>query len=52
MKSRFFIGTLVFFLSIGPLFADFSDIEYSWYRDSIETLANEKVIGGYGDGTF
>lgn len=30
----------------------FSDIEHSWYKDSIVRLANEKIISGYGDGTF
>lgn len=34
--------------------ASFSDVtaNYDWAQDSIETLANEKIIEGYPDGTF
>lgn len=35
-----------------PIFAIFQDIEYSWYESSINTLAAEKIIGGFDDGTF
>lgn len=30
----------------------FSDTNLSWYRHSIETLAQEGIISGYGDGRF
>jgi hypothetical protein len=30
----------------------FQDVDTSWYKDSIMTLANEKVISGYSDGNF
>lgn len=32
--------------------ANFTDTSLSYYRDSIETLASEGVIAGYGDGRF
>ena len=31
---------------------NFSDTELSYYRDSIQTLATEGIISGYGDGRF
>lgn len=40
------------FIGVNPLFALFSDIEYSWYESSINTLAGEKIISGFDDGTF
>ena len=42
------------FLLLGTptIFALFQDIEYSWYESSINTLAEEKIIGGFDDGTF
>jgi len=30
----------------------FTDTDISYYRDSIEILASEGIISGYGDGTF
>ena len=30
----------------------FPDTEYSWYRDSIMTLAGEGVISGFSGGIF
>lgn len=32
--------------------ATFTDTDLSYYRGSIETLANEGIISGYGDGRF
>ena len=32
--------------------SSFSDTELSYYRDSIESLTNEGIISGYGDGRF
>ncbi len=50
------ILTLICTLLMLPLqsFAvvSFTDTELSYYRDSIETLANEGIISGYGDGRF
>ncbi len=33
-------------------FGDFTDIEYSWYRDSVLNLQNQWLTNGYGDGTY
>jgi uncharacterized protein YutE (UPF0331/DUF86 family) len=33
-------------------FAAFEDIEYSWYRESIETLRDEGIISGYSETEF
>ncbi len=43
---------MLFTLGVHPLFALFSDTEYSWYESSIDTLAGENIISGFGDGTF
>jgi len=46
---------LIFILALFPLqsfAATFTDTELSHYRDSIEILASEGVISGYGDGRF
>ena len=49
---KIFVFFLIFF-QIGQVFAlSFSDTSYSFYRDSIETLSNEGIISGFGDGTF
>lgn len=32
--------------------ANFTDTSLSYYRDSIETLASEGIVSGYGDGRF
>ena len=53
MYSRILIAFLTLFVfPVHPLFALFSDIEYSWYESSIDTLAQENIISGFGDGTF
>ena len=33
-------------------FASFDDTQYSWYRDAIETLQNDGLIDGIGDGKY
>jgi len=40
--------------SITGFAAGFSDVgaEYSWAKDAIETLAEDKIISGYPEGTF
>ncbi|MBC7503482.1 S-layer homology domain-containing protein [Candidatus Gracilibacteria bacterium] len=43
---------LILVLTTQSTYALFPDTEYSWYRDSINTLANEDVISGFADGTF
>ena len=43
---------LILTSSAESTYALFSDTEYSWYRDSITTLADEGVISGFADGTF
>lgn len=49
---KIFIFFLIF-LQVGQVFAaSFSDTDLSFYRDSIETLADEGIISGYGDGRF
>ena len=49
-----YITTLVLLalFSVETTYALFPDTEYSWYRDSITTLAGEGVISGFADGTF
>lgn len=47
----FAIACLSFFL-FTPVFASFSDTEGSWYKSSIDDLAKQKIINGYGDGNF
>lgn len=48
--------TTLLILTILPLQSlsavNFSDTELSYYRDSIQTLATEGIISGYGDGRF
>lgn len=47
--------TLLLFLALfswSTIFGDFSDIEYSWYRDSVLSLQNQWLTNGYGDGTY
>ena len=40
-------------LPLNILFAaTFSDTDTSFYRDSIDKLATEGIISGYGDGRF
>jgi polyhydroxybutyrate depolymerase len=38
--------------SLNEALADFTDIEYSWYRDSILNLQNQWLTNGYGDGRY
>ncbi len=54
MKLKFLSSiALVFLTGMQTVSAaTFSDIGYSWYKDSIITLSDEKVISGFGDGTF
>ena len=53
MCARILIAFLTLFVfPVHPLFALFSDIEYSWYESSIDTLAQENIISGFDDGTF
>ena len=40
----------IFFFS--SIFADFTDIKYSFYRDAILSLQNQWLSNGYGDGTY
>ncbi len=42
---------LILYMSLSPIYA-FEDIEYSWYRESIETLRNENIISGYSATEF
>jgi polyhydroxybutyrate depolymerase len=49
--KRFFCLFLFFFLEV-QVHAAFSDAEGSWYRDSINSLAEKMIISGFGDGTF
>lgn len=37
---------------VEPIFAGFSDIENSYYRDAISKLSSEGIISGFPDGTF
>jgi hypothetical protein len=51
--KKFFSLIMLSLLSIHTVGAvSFSDTDLSWYRDSIETLASEGIISGYGDGRF
>lgn len=34
------------------IFADFTDIEYSFYRDAVLNLQNQWLTNGYGDGSY
>jgi S-layer homology domain len=52
MFKKILISLLVSLLSGHSAFALFLDTEYSWYKDSITTLASEKIINGFDDGTF
>ena len=48
-----FLSLFIFIVFTTDIYAvSFSDTSLSYYRDSIETLANEWVISGYGDGRF
>ena len=48
-----FISLLLLIVLLVPINSyAFQDAEYSWYKDSITTLSNEKIINGYSDGTF
>ena len=49
-----YITTLVLLalFSVETTYALFPDTEYSWYRDSITTLAGEGVISGYDNRDF
>ena len=48
-KIKIFITSLFFF---SFTFADFSDIEYSWYKDAILSLQSQWLANGYGDGRY
>jgi S-layer homology domain len=52
MLQKFLSIFLILSFLISPVYADFRDMESSWYRDSIIELTNEQIISGYGDGTF
>ncbi len=53
MKHTILVSlALIFVFGIESTSALFSDTEYSWYRDSINTLAEEQIISGFADGTF
>jgi hypothetical protein len=53
MKKTSFILSFVFcLLSFGVSFASFSDIQYSWYKDSIQSLDDQDLTDGYGDGRY
>lgn len=53
MKLRIFVSLIaILALTTQNIYALFPDIDYSWYRDSITTLADEGVISGFADGTF
>lgn len=48
-RSYTFLFLLLFSFSA---FADFTDIQYSWYRDSILSLQTQWLANGYGDGRY
>jgi polyhydroxybutyrate depolymerase len=54
--SPMFFRLLWFFILAACIsesaFASFPDTSTSFYRDAIDTLASEKVISGFDDGTF
>lgn len=50
--KKILIFLLVNIFSAYSCHALFQDIEYSWYESSINTLAGEKIISGFDDGTF
>ncbi len=53
MKLRILVSLIaILALTTQNIYALFPDIDYSWYRDSITTLADEGVISGFADGTF
>ena len=49
---KIFVFFLIFLQISQVLASSFSDTSYSFYRDSIDTLASEGIISGFGDGTF
>lgn len=49
--KRFLAGCLCI-VSFSSTFADFIDIEYSWYKDAILNLQTQWLTQGYGDGRY
>ncbi len=43
---------LISVIALQPVFATFTDIEYSWYKDSILNLETQWLTNGYGDGRY
>ncbi len=52
MYKKLLSAITVFVFSLTTSVSAFSDTDLSYYRDSIDTLANEGIISGYGDGRF
>ena len=51
-KKILLISLFSCFFSLNQALADFTDIEYSWYRDSVLSLQNQWLTSGYGDGRY
>lgn len=43
---------VVMLCAFSQVFADFTDIQYSWYRGSILSLQSQWLTDGYGDGSY
>lgn len=44
--------TIITLLFASTTFANFTDIEYSWYKDAILNLESQWLTNGYGDGRY
>lgn len=51
-KKILLISLVSLLFSLSEVLADFTDIEYSWYRDSVLNLQNQWLTDGYGDGRY
>ena len=45
-------AALIFILNIASVSASFSDVDTSFYRDSVQILSDEGMVSGFADGTF
>lgn len=52
ITKKILVPSIVLFFFLNGVFADFTDIGYSWYRDSILNLQNQGLTDGYGDGRY
>jgi len=52
IKKILLFSLLLWIFSLNQVLADFTDIQYSWYRDSVLNLQNQWLTSGYRDGTY